>query len=345
MNENLFFEAQEETVAPTSASSLFQHGALGGIDEAIEDELGADVRKLVLGSVCWWSLHNVNVEYQQFKDLMIGNGIPAEWVHPRHTNRDALITSLRDIHSNSDWPVEIKKISLGTKDGKEPAVHAIEQVHIDKENRRVHHNQIGTTLFNNATGSFAIEWNFNDPNALGFLPADLESTIIGMIQHRINHFDSTDVRHNVLDVIRKIDGFRVRPSGGIYFVPAKYANILSALNNIIVEVSDANAITGGDASGLFQLEVLDSAKAKTTLMISYGQYLESEIKRLSEGLSDAEKGDRNIRTSTLHERLEELKTLQDRAKRYATMFDMQVERLNTALQETGTRILSLVGSK
>jgi len=342
-NPALFFETSTTATAPADVADLFNQGVLGGIDNEMAEECGADVRKLVLGSVCWWSVNNADVSYSRFKLEMMDAGVPQNWIHPQHNYRDALMAALRGLHSASEWPIEVKKITLGTQDGRSPAVHALMHTIVDATNKRVTVKQIATTTFNNTSGSLEMDWDMSTFDDIAFSPVDLEQQLKTDIAHHVTNFSSKDIRDNVLDIVtHQLDGFRVRPTGGIYFVPAKFGQVLDALDKVIRSVSGQNTITGEKDSGLFQLDVLDSAKAKTTLMVSYGQFLEAEIKRLSEGLTVAESGKRNIRSGTLQERLVELNKLKGRAQRFATMFDMQVDRLNDALNTTGRRIVTLI---
>lgn len=328
----------------SNPDDVFSSGALGGLDNSISDHVSEDDAKAItLGAVCWWSVSSAMVDHHRFEKVMIRNGIPSEWVNAPHTWRDALLMAYDAVKRSDDWPLELRKISLGTQDGKKPAVHALMHTVVDVESARVRSHQVGTVFFNNATGGLDVRW---DPGAdfsvIKFDPQDFEIELHRYVRLFKDNFTSHDVRNNVLDIVTgPLAGFRVRPSGGIYFVARQHIHYLDALNDVIREISGDEK---GRSSGMFRLEVLDSAKAKATLMVSYAQFLESEIRKLNEGLAEAEVGDRNIRKTTLVERIDRLNELRAQAERYVRMFDSKVGDLENALRETAMRLQAAVNA-
>ncbi len=310
-----------------NVSNLFDKGAVGGLD----DDAAQAAKSL--GCVCWYTVYGVNVPHAEFELMMLDKGIPEGWIHKAHSSKEAYMAMVNNINKDKSWAATLKKISLGTADGKSPAVHAIVTEVIDRSTEKYRATQVGKVIYNHARDVLDVEWDgvVDHP---GLHTEAFADAVRGQLEHYKTHYQSSDVRNNVLDIImNKLGGFRVRPNGGIYFVGREHADILEGLDEVLRTVSDGSLTTVDERAGLQRLNILDSAKERGNMMVLYAQYLQSELAKVTAGMDEAKAQGKTMRLSSVQERCKQMREIKEKAMSYEVLFETTMDSVAQALSD------------
>lgn len=161
---------------------------------------------------------------------------------------------------------------------------------------------------------------------------ELSDVVSRMYQEEVGMFNSSDI----LEVLRRtVDRFMaipIRPSGGIYFVPSRYADDLERLREVVGLVSTGSFI---GVMNLFGTPDSQEALTRSTL-----EDMETSLNRLQEELKDFSD---TTRQSTLEDRADRLRDLRERVEMYSSILGFAKDGLEQGFQEAERTLQKMLG--
>jgi len=179
----------------------------------------------VLGVQVYWTLHSKHegklklVDIDEFKSALEANGFLRGDLRPQ-SNKSKFLEVVDEVAKKSG--LEAKRISV--KDGRVVIkfVKAVARLEDNICDSRFVFKQDTTVVFDSKMG-FAIEGE-----------GDVE--IIDAVKSGYDyHLDKTSVnfiRSTFIDLLREHMSVKLRDTGGIYFVPFKYSNVVDGIHNL-----------------------------------------------------------------------------------------------------------------
>lgn len=190
-----------------------------------------------IGSCLWWTLAQCSVPRNQLEDAAKRCGIPDNYLPEKISFISAFKRGISDVKLKLEKTgILIRPVS---NDAKETFMAIIKET-IDSHNRVAGHNQIGLAIANKEVEKIEIR-------PTNFIASADHAALFG-VEDLIRDAYLSAVDHNTDDVRRVITSFckecaiSLRESGGIYFVPLAYSNLLSAIKKFVLEVSPDSVI-------------------------------------------------------------------------------------------------------
>lgn len=152
--------------------------------------------------------------------------------------------------------------------------------------------------------------------AEGQIEADAEHSVVEEVrrlyQRHLDH--STDDIRSMMTSFLSDAGISLRESGGVYFVPARFAATLDALCAVV-------EAAGGNTT--FRLPVLDTPDGRNTLRNVANRSLDDELRALEQELAGFDPD--SVRASTLERRVEAFDALRSRVHLFSGVLQFKAE--------------------
>lgn len=290
-----------------------------------------------IGDGVFWSINDVGVEPSTLRELFTENNLPTDVIpkdpkpeagfrraiyraQTRQSHRNLTAGKedeqflLRKIDEDSEtiaWGVIEERKTQGA-----PTVNSLITATLD-------HHTVDRLTFDKQSGRIHSETNH-----------DLSRIVSVLFEEEVGKFNS----HDILEVLRSMmDRFMavpIRPSGGIYFVPDKYAEDLANLRKVISQISQGSFI------GVINLfGTPDSQEALTRSAL---EDLESSLNRLQDELNNFASTD-TTRRSTIDDRAERLRDLRERVEMYSSILGFAKSGLEQGLDAAEKTLGKMLG--
>lgn len=310
-------------------------------NEHVDKMLNYD-NELFLGRLCWYTVtEDVRVNYKDFYELILKAFANMD-IKPK------LPTPPRgvDVFRRACTGAEIKNYSDDTSgDGVRynymirPAGSDADRVYrvivretVDNNGHELGYDELIKVVYNRASES------------IDFRPEAIDDPVVSEIQGAIiaYFYDWRDTltAYACRELVRKLiennlNGIRVRPSGGVYFVHERYAPVIDALDPAINMLSPDSAF--------HFLPLLDDGKQREMLRAAFEDESVGQIDTLIGEMGDILKGDKQISMERFASYKASYDELRGRLVDYSDLLDEKLELSATRLEIMQQVVYELIG--
>ena len=286
--------------------------------ELIRNEL-ATKNGAHLGDVLWWSLSDARIDRISLEALWAGAGLDAELLPDAPTAEKALRLAVREAQvGNQD-----RLIRLG-KETAEELVYAV-----------VHEQRSGDGALDYTTEARMTLDRRRDVFVADHPTHDLVASVEARFKtYRTTHHPD-DVRRTVVKTLNNLAAVTLRENGGIYWVPAPFAEKTRRLQAAIEKIG---------ASRVYLLPLHKSADAEKTLGEIAKGSIETELAALQTEIASFI-GAPPERASTLVRRFDAFEALRGKARLYREVLAVEVQGLDDQLDKLSGAVEDLLQQK
>ena len=293
--------------------------------------IGDDSKLKPLGYLTWFSVPDESVNLRALKKALALNGLPPS-LAPKDTKaKDVFKRAMREQEGRRRVEEVIHETDVvQISEGSDDIVYQISTVVRDLDNRQVDYPKAIRVIFSKATDEIAFQklegvtgteylamsnaiQDYFDKNATKITGARVRTVVRNYIR------DESDETRNV----EGLSGENLRgKAGGIYFIPAKHAEQVGALSEMLHELYKGRAY-------LHAVPLADNASEKELIRRHHVANAREEIKEaMSEvrGLLSAER-ERAPRSDVIANHWSRFKALQRRAAEYQSILGDEQEEI------------------
>ncbi len=268
-----------------------------------------------LGDLLWWTLSEASIDRSALESLWISSGLAPEMLPEAPTAEKALKTTVREAQVGQ----HDRLIRLGKETESEIVFAIVRETKLSDGS--VNFNQETRVVLDRATEQI--------PNH------DLARSVALAFQRLRTTHTSDDIRRAVVRTITTFAAVTLREHGGVYWVPAVFAERLRHLQAAVEKIG---------SSKLYLLPVHDSADASRTLGDAALGAIQQELEQLKAEVHGFVVAPPD-RASTLARRLDAYEELRARAQLYRDILRVEVHDLDKRLDEMTLSIENLLQSK
>lgn len=144
------------------------------------------------------------------------------------------------------------------------------------------------------------------------------------------HYNGRHIREIVVNVLKELNPISVRPSGGVYFVPEKYADTVTALGKFAKYVAKYG--TTGNYTRVWNIPVVDTDEQRQMVTESLEDHVRVESEALLRELAEAMKSKSGVTPNVVQTYVEKLNKLKSMIKDYEEMLEEKIETVRVTLQ-------------
>ena len=265
----------------------------------------------------WWSVPTAILDGETIQGILVKHGFERGDIPlpSRRTEVSRACYSFQNRRSQTE-----RRITEKTQDNGVYVVYGI----LDQNRKDAEHvgfSQTTTVYLNKDTGEVRAE-------------GDLSEDILAAVQKYEGKVTDEDIRMFLRSVIRMCYGVAKRPSGGIYFVPSRFANIVEGAQVVLDEI--------GSGSRLYIEGIINGEQEREIVWESVENSIETEVQQ---ALMAADRISRNAKAVTsqkmkledLNEIVEVYKGLLGREAHYESL----AERIEEAVQQVSVKIADI----
>lgn len=231
------------------------------------------------------------------------------------------------------------------RDGGEIVRHLVREERDADQNRLAYEPCLGAAIFRRdndidqaGAGDLQVE---PVPAAINKLPNDERKVVRHMLDHiaaeyrrRCDYISGDRLRALVRTYVESLNPIRVRPSGGVYFVHARHAEVLAGLRELVPRF--------GGESHFFRVPLPDADEMREMVIQAFTNKAADDLNRLSTDIVSAQhaRADENT-TRKLYERFAQL---QAATNEHATLLSTTLDDTQAALQLVKVQLGSLLTS-
>ena len=272
-----------------------------------------------IGDVVWWTLADARVARAFLQTVWAQAGLAENHLPEAPTPEKALKTAIRDCQAGQPD----RLVRLGKETETELIYSVVREQRHDNGSVSFHHET--RVLLDRAFGRLTLDDHGHD----------LAVAIRDGFDRLVHTHTSDDVRRAMIKVLDSSAAVTLREHGGVYWVPAPFAETLRRLQTAVEQIG---------SSRVYILPVHASDDASRTLGTVACASIESEIEQLRAEI-DGFLSVPPERTSTLTRRLESFEALRAKAHLYRDVLRIQVTDLDDRIDRLMTTVEELLTSK
>jgi hypothetical protein len=273
-----------------------------------------------LGDVLWWQLTEARIAQSHLKRIWTDHHLNPDWLPEPATAEKAFRGAVKE----SQVGQADHLVRLGREDD-DHLIFAI--VHESRSgNGDVHHKQIAKVALDKHNTA---ELSCDDPLN------ELFVAISAAYQRLLTTFTPDDLRRSILKVLDACAAITLRDHGGVYWVPATYAETLRHLKAAVAFLGH---------SRLDLLPIHNSQEGNQTLSTAVRESMTEDIRSLRAEIDSFLQAPPD-RASTLVRRLEAFDALRNKAQLYNSILQVQVMDLEADLNQLTLHVEGLLAAK
>lgn len=272
-----------------------------------------------LGDMLWWSLADARTDRLTLESLWARANLPMELLPESPMAEKAIKTAVREAQVGH----HDRLVRLGKEDNSE-ILYAVVREDRQNDGSLNYYTEARMTLHRRRE-VFSSDWPSHD--------------IVSAVESRFRLYRTThtadDVRRTVVRTLHSFAAVTLRDVGGVYWVPAPYADHVRRLQAAIEQIG---------TSRVYLLPINRSPEAERTLgEVAWGS-LEEELAALQAEI-EAFLAAPPERASTLTRRLDAYQALQAKARLYSTLLKTEVHDLDAKLNKLSGSVEHLLNQK
>ncbi len=217
-----------------------------------------------IGYLVWYSIFDTDIPKEDLEGLLHQYGLDEYMPNPIHQN-DAFRRAAKAIEQNNIQTyipgVTQNHLVDGFETPKEIVRHLVVET-IDKNSQSLHYDpEVAIMKFDKETGN--ISYTSKTSNA-----TELAEKVRDIYPRCLNNYGSRHIREMVYKILASMGPIPVRPTGGVYFVPAKYETKLSNLLSFLKKI--------GQSEG-FKVPLVNSSENRDMVRLKLNEHIRSSI--------------------------------------------------------------------
>ena len=281
-----------------------------------------------LGNIVWYTIRECELTRDQIKTGLADAGLSESFAPRKTSPSDAFRRAVRDAEQrkvprfDGTFVNFLLRYVSSTKD--ELACHIVREI-VDAQNKRLDYQQVAEVGLNRKDNSIyrrdLMPWRTEEP--------DVPTDVAQRYDRYLDSYDGGHLRIIVHDVLHTLNPIAVRPTGGVYFVPAEGEATLHKLQKFVQ--------TLGGGSDLWLMPVLDTAGSRAVVRSTLDREVEETSEKVIAELYTMLKRKGEISEADQRRSLVELHRLQDLTARYEGLLQDKLldaqSRLDVALRQ------------
>ncbi|MCM3716280.1 hypothetical protein M3202_19740 [Alkalihalobacillus oceani] len=298
---------------------------------------GNETEQNLFGYLCWYSVSEGLYNREQIRDSLHKSGLADSFMPKRIRPADAFRRATKLIEKNSQMEDEKTGIVDQYLIRHVTSSNTITQRNIvrerrDSQGRSLHYNSsAGILVFNKDNEDFLIEQTENDH------VRDLAEFAKSQYEIFLNHHNGGAIRNMTLNILKQMAPLPVRPSGGIYFVPVKYEEMLKK----VVEFLKYLETSGGNGGEGFMVPLINTEDNKDMLRSKIDAHLQTTLERCQALMSNNKEIPKNI----IKEQIDDAKRIIGDFKDYRSLVTGAVDSMEDKIEAIRQQVQTLLIDK
>lgn len=287
----------------------------------------------ILGVIVSFTIGDMRVPVDALEDIFERFEIPRDYlpnkIRPVDAFKKATKAAERTFIRNDGGGGQIYKTLLVRPLLTTPTVvvrKLVEEVRDPANQRLIYDSDVGTFVFNKAEGSFKIE--------LKEEYRDLAAEINYLYDQYCNYFDGNAIRRMVRNFLDDKDPMIVRPHGGTYFIPKKYADEVEAFADMINYLATRYATTMWETVFLVT-PFVDVTKNREFLMLRWQLFVKHKCRQALREMKRLEKEGR-LNDAAKEKCMEEIEQLVQSTREYEALLERELNDASELLSKLKT---------
>ena len=184
----------------------------------------------IIGHICWWNVHNVNIVHDQLINVLKSCGIDEKFARV-HNFRAAFIRSLRELQEN-------RIIRLVEETPGAMFYQFTAETRVDGEEKELQYDREDLITIDKVH----YRKTKNIAESITAERQDIRQRLIDLFADKVERYHSSDITRLIQRVFaEKADIVSLREQGGVYYVPSQFYNILQAVSQFVNSVVTPNS--------------------------------------------------------------------------------------------------------
>lgn len=279
--------------------------------------------KNFLGRILWYTISELRVTYGQLETAFQNAGIDEKYLPKPISPRDAFrratkIAEAKRIKLDSDRYLNL--LVREVKMTNDEIVRQLVREVVDSKNVRLEYLPVVNMKLESDV-KFTAEpivdrSNLYDNESLALLKVENE------YDRCKDNYDGRQVRNLVQTILSKCDPVAVRPSGGVYFTPEKFADTVQALAVFVKELSEYSVTS--ERSRLWSVPVIDAQEHRVMVEESLEDQVKNDSQSLVAEMAKMLKGGKTITQKTAEQYIQKVKDLKSLVAKYEDMLQTEI---------------------
>lgn len=299
-----------------------------------------------IGYLMWFSISECRIRRLALEEIFTKHGLPENKlpgpIWPRDAFRRATKAGeVKDyiLSTDPNSPDYGKKLNLLVREVKTDGNAVIRQIVreiVDSKNVRLEYEPVAEVRL----VEDRLEWN-----SMVVSPG-IERESLAKIAKAYDMdkecYNGQHMRQVIWGILGTCSPLTVRPSGGVYFLPAAYE---ATMKKVQALVSDLNyyGVNGGK-SALWSVPVIDEAEQREMLQTSLEDQVKSEANWLLQEMGKAKATGKPITQKQAQKFVEQTRALSKMVREYEDALELEVTTAKVKLETATTQALALLGS-
>jgi hypothetical protein len=301
----------------------------GNVDQKVQGNLGV---------AAWWMVQRGIYEWETIRQCITDAGFDADKLCPLPENSALASRAFKDAHKivlgGRDEDEDGEAIATRSKDDEKVPEWRVKRTATTEKYLKYSLLKIAAQGEDKATGEqemlFRVDRDPTSPNVVSDHTGPIAKAIVDKFHECYGKANRGAIVRAIKRLVQQSQGFLLRPTGGIYFVPEKNAADLEKF---------ATAFNASGMGILFRMTAPGDASSLEAVRAAAEEAAKDAFKGFQDEIA---KFDGDTRSSTLADRLEQYKALADQGEFFKMAYGARLEWLDDNLKDLREKVEALL---
>ncbi len=283
-----------------------------------------------LGRILWFTISDMRVNFEELQQAFCNAGIDERYLPKPISPRDAFRRATKVAEAKRiklDNEQYLNLLVREVKMADDEIVRQLVREVVDSKNVRLEYLPVANMKLQNdkdlITDPIIAKNYLNNEESLALLKVENE------FEHTKENYNGRHVRELVQNILSGCDPVAVRPSGGVYFIPEKYADTAQALSEMVRELSKYSI--DAERSRLWTIPVIDAEEHRVMVAESLEDQVKANSNSLIGEMTKILKDGRNITQRTAENYITRVKDLKSTIAKYEDMLNTEILNIQSTM--------------